>query len=146
MVRVRQHRRRVEGGTTSVVEHERKEKLSMAQLQSELRPFSGSEDHFRHMSGLIYTDGINYLAERAEAFWLIDLIASYHRKEPFQIWILKVDKSKAMTERSPWAVITMQEDTNAPIIVKQNIPYTDFPNGTLKLYVSNGTLMLPNEY
>jgi len=40
----------------------------------------------------------------------------------------------------------MRTDTGNPEIVLQKIPFTDFPEGVLKLYLSDGVLMLPSEY
>ena len=46
---------------------------------AELGEFSGDLNRYRHPAQptVIYTPGIRHLAERAEAHWLIDLIASY---------------------------------------------------------------------
>lgn len=113
--------------------------------QSDLDQFIGTEQYWKHwMPGLVFTDGVKYLAETAGAFWLIDIVASYRRKEPFQIWTLKVNKDHA--EDEPMAVVTMQEDTYQPELVRQEIPYTDFPLDEIKLYLIDGILLLTTEY
>jgi hypothetical protein len=118
--------------------------LSMAELQSELRQFTGTEKWHRNQMfpNSTYTDGIKYLAEKAQAFWLIDLILSCQHgriaRIPFQIWWLKVTGSKAVAE--------MRQDTGQPVEVRQKIPFTDFPQGELKLYYVNNVLLLPSEY
>ncbi len=43
-------------------------------LEDELEQFYGTEKWYRHFTGLVYTDGIKYLAENAGAYWLIDLV------------------------------------------------------------------------
>ena len=45
----------------------------------ELRRFTGDLERYRHSFNrrVIYTPGVQHLAERAGAYWLIDLIASY---------------------------------------------------------------------
>ncbi len=88
---------------------------------------------------------MKFLAEKAGAFWLIDLVASHQtarlRQEEFQLWILTVDR-----DNTPMAVATCQADTGKPLLVRQEIDYTDFPLPSIKLYLVDGVLMLPDEY
>jgi len=84
-----------------------------------------------------YTDGVKFLWESCDAYWLLIAIASYRRKEEFQIWELKVDNGSA--------VLTMKEDSNRRAKVRQEIPLTDFPLDGIKLYLENGVLCLPSE-
>lgn len=110
-----------------------------------LSHFTGSENFYRYNflgTSFVYTDGIQYLMLNGAA-WLVDAIASYQPRKDvkncrFQVWELEVKDSKA--------VLTMREDTDMPIIVKQEIPYTDFPLDSFKLWLVNGTLLLPSEY
>ena len=104
----------------------------------ELDQFTGTENYWRHWLGGKFTDGVKYLADKAGAHWLLDAIFSYHRPEPFQVWTLKVKDSQA--------VLTMQEDTDTPVKVKQKIKYTDFSLDEVKLYLIDGILLLPSEY
>ena len=78
------------------------------------------------------------MAEAMGAYWLIDSIFSYRKKEEFQMWTLIVRKQKAL--------LTMREDTRGPKLVEQWIEYTDFPEGRWKFYVVDGVLMVPREY
>ena len=100
---------------------------------------------------LVFTDGVNDLRQAADAFWLVDAIASHRRTESFQIWELKVN------QKDSTAVLSMKIDTDEPDIVNQEIEYTDFPLDSIKFYVEEGgygsmekwipclVLMLPNE-
>jgi hypothetical protein len=115
-------------------------------LERDLVQFCGTENWWKHWTGRItFTDGVKFLAEKAGAFWLIDLVASHQtarlRQEEFQVWILTVDRSK-----TPMAVATCQADTDEPLLVKQEIEYTDFPLPLIKLWLVDGVLMLPGEY
>lgn len=109
-----------------------------------------------HYNGLfgknyVYTDGIKYLLEAADAYWLLQAIFSYRRKEDFQLWSLKVMSDKT-------AVLTMKEDTDCPNLVEQKIHYTDFPLEEIEFYAINDhncngewgpvhvVLMLKSEY
>jgi len=108
---------------------------------SELNNFTGTEKYYKHWTGiLVYTDGVQYLAKEGGAYWLIDAIASYRRREHFQLWELKVN-----TETKE-AVLTMREDSDTPVLVKQEIGFTDFPLSKIKLYLIDGVLLLPSEY
>ena len=108
-------------------------------MQTDLTGFTGTENYYQHwLKRGVYTDGVKYLAEKAGAYWLLDAIFSYHRSEPFQIWTLKVNDSHATLE--------MREDTGAPIKVRQEIEFTDFPLKEVKLYLIDGVLLLPSEY
>lgn len=77
------------------------------------------------------------VAEKSGAYWLIDAVFSYARKEPFQLWELDVKDSKAN--------LTMREDSDLEALVNQEIEYTDFPEGKWKFYLENKVLMLPGE-
>ena len=95
---------------------------------------------FRHFP--VATDGVMDLAEAAECFWLLDVIGSHqtNRKlDPvFQVWMLSVNKEDDS------AVVRGFNDTT--LIVTKEIPYTDFPLDSVKLYVENGVLLLPSEH
>jgi len=114
----------------------------------DLEKFGGTEHWFRHqlIRNVLYTDGAKYVADEGGAYWLIDAIASYQlkRKEPFQVWNLVVNPDKS-------AVLTMKEDSDQPILVKQDIRYTDFPLPKIEIWaVNNGdgnvVILLPSEY
>lgn len=111
-----------------------------------LEQFIGTENYYPHWIGIRYTDGVKYLAEEAEAYWLIDAIASWQlspevKGDPMlqriQFWKLRVDGHSA--------VLTCERDENN-IAVTQKISYTDFPLESITLYLANGILLLPSEY
>ena len=99
-----------------------------------------SENYWKN--GLLhfqYTDGVKFLHESCDCYWLLVAISSHKRIEPFQVWELKVESDKS-------AVLTMREDSNEPILVEQEIEYTDFPLEEIKLWLIDGILILPSEY
>lgn len=112
--------------------------MEREKLEQGLAQFVGTEEWHKHQFGLKYTDGVKFLAENSGAYWLVDAIASYQKKESFQLWTLTVTDHRAVLE--------MREDSDAPIIVQQNIEFTDFPLPEIKLYLVDGVLMLPSEY
>jgi hypothetical protein len=120
------------------------------EIRNNMAQAYGSEGFTRHplCRHLVSTDGVQQLANDAECFWLIDAIASYRRLEEFQLWELFVDVENQS------AVLTMQEDSDKPELVRQEIEYTSFPLQSVKFYVELGSidgqnpiyvLMLPTE-
>ena len=111
----------------------------------ELSQFTGTENWYRHpvVRKMLYTDGIRYMMNTADAYWLIDEVAfqQYHprvKTEEFQVWILAVD-----LEASTAALRC--EDGNGRVLCSKQIPYTDFPLVEIKIYVSNNVILLPSE-
>jgi hypothetical protein len=117
----------------------------MSALKHHLSGFIGTECY--HQLSLVpirCTDGVYALAERAQAYWLVDVIASYQldpkfRKMPFQVWEISVDANK-------YAVVLMRQDSGKKPEVEQVVPYTSFPAGKFEFFLQHGVLMLPSEY
>jgi hypothetical protein len=104
----------------------------------------GSEAVFRHWSRrLVYTEGVQFLAEQAGAYWLIDLIASWCvdpriQANEFVHWKLTVNADRT--------AIALADDGNGNEILRQNISFTDFPLDEITLFLTDRTLLLPSEY
>ncbi len=110
-------------------------------LEAELDQFHGTTRYFRNFTGLLFTDGIKYLAEQASCYWLVDLVGSHQPAVEgvrFQLWEIAVEDSKAL--------VTMREDTHEPVLVRQRIPYTDFPLKEFSFYCVDSVMMLKSEY
>ena len=89
----------------------------------------------------VITDGVLTLAKAAECFWFLDIICSYQGDKKFttrlQVWELKVQSD---------ASATVYGYNDESLVIKQEIPYTDFPLDELKLYLIDGVILLPVEY
>lgn len=115
-----------------------------AKLLASLAMHTGSECVFRHWTGrLVYTEGVEDLAQQAGAYWLIDLVASWTidgamRDEEFVVWNLTVNAVRT--------AVAVADDGNGRELARQDIEYTDFPLDEIKLYLIDGTLLLPSEY
>lgn len=128
----------------------------IAEIQNALDYFIGTESYHRLgiMPNVVSTDGVKWLAENAECFWLMDIIASYQsqikRKPQFeklrgmQSWTLTLNKTGNGAK-----VICTDGDSNEPYIT-QKIPFTDFPLQTITLWVQPQdnlmVIMLPSEH
>jgi hypothetical protein len=115
------------------------------QIATELKQFTGSSIFYKHWLGLKYTEGIKYLADKTNCYWLLDAIFSHQTKKllcdqnlrEFQIWYLRVENNSG--------ILICEWDTNQEVL-RQEIEYTDFPLSHIKLYLVETILMLPSEY
>lgn len=113
-------------------------------LIRQLAMHTGSECCFRHWTGrLVYTEGVQFLARQAGAYWLIDLVASWMPDprlvgEEFVVWKLTVQPDHT--------AIAIADDGNGNELTRQEIEFTDFPLEEISLYLTNSTLLLPSEY
>jgi len=125
------------------------------QAVSKLSRHCGTSKYYRHAlcRRLLFTDGIADMAEQLSAYWLIDLVASYvaTRDLPaMTFWELRRLQERAAND----AVVVAREDIGRPYVVRQLIPFTDFPidvDETFSVWLqSTGdgrfVLMLPTEY
>ncbi|BAZ37555.1 hypothetical protein NIES4101_34780 [Calothrix sp. NIES-4101] len=115
------------------------------QIKAALDQFTGSTIIYKHWLGLKYTEGIKYLADETNCYWLIDAIFSHQTEQllsnqnlrEFQIWHLRVNNKSG--------ILICEWDTNQEVL-RQNIEYTDFALKHIKLYLVETVLMLPSEY
>ena len=119
-------------------------KIEPNELLSELAHFTGTTQWYRNpmFPKFLFTDGVKYLAEKAECYWLIDYIFSYQldsqiQGHEFQVWKIFVADNKATIK---------VEDGNDNLIKEMSIPYTDFPLPEFTLWFSEGVLLLKSEY
>jgi hypothetical protein len=114
-------------------------KTTEADIRNIYSHASGTVEWHKHIFGKLFTDGVLAVAEKAGAFWLIDVVMSYRRPEHFQVWTLTVTGSKCVVE--------MKLDSKTDKVqVRQRIGYTDFPEGVYEFWMVDGVLMLPSEY
>jgi hypothetical protein len=110
-----------------------------------LNQFTGGGTYRRNTFGMVYTEGVSYLAENADCWWLIDAIESYHPAlmcdpdyRQYQFWDLVVTGNAA--------VLTCRKDSDQEPTIRQVIAYTDFPLPAIALWVECGVLILPSEH
>lgn len=125
---------------------------------ADLRQFTGDLERYRHplARSVIYTPGVQFLAERAGAYWLIDEIALAiaggevakageidGRVLGLHFWKLEVSKDRT-------AVLTARADDGVTPFVTKTIPWTDFPLDHVDVWAGfdgrHWTLYLPSEH
>lgn len=119
--------------------------MNTIEIQEALACFHGTTSYYSHQllpgHQLKLTDGCHYLRETCKCYWLFDIIASYHgqlKEAAFQVWHLKKKKGHVFTISCT--------DGNNNELASQDIPFSDFPLESIKIWVVNSVAMLPSEY
>lgn len=100
----------------------------------------GTEVVWKHPLGLIYTDGVRLFAMEHQAYWTLDVVASYLtrlRQFDFLVIYFDVDDGKCCFHA--------REDSDLPDVIIQHIPFTDL-NVSIRFYLIDGMLMFHSEY
>ena len=110
-----------------------------------LRQFTGTEQWYRHWFNkkMLYTDGVKFFAEEAGggAYWFLDIVAT----EIF-----------GLLEANPFLAIKLVSENGRPIVIaedgnnnvlfkRDDIEYTDCPEGTWLFFMSDNVMLLPSE-
>ena len=137
-------------------------KITAEQLEQELSHFFGTEEYHKYsprmFPQMLLTDGASHLAEKAHAYWLMDIISSVapekvNKGHDFMVaWLTKKeDGAEFILDDGNWSESQPQQPRN--ILYKQEIEYTDFPLDKIRLFVSflndssrHILIMLPSEY
>ena len=125
-------------------------KAQVNEIKEGLQHFHGTEMFYQiPLLKTRFTDGLKYLSEVAECFWLItdtSVIAKslMNRSEFITIDFKRLDKEKQ--DFTGYEAEIIYSDGNDTILEKQRYSLTDFPLDELRLFFVNDTLMLPSEY
>ncbi|WP_026809938.1 DUF6876 family protein [Arenibacter latericius] len=115
-----------------------------------LQHFHGSEIlYIIPLTGTRYTEGIKYLANVAECYWLItdaSIMAISLMKQSSFITIDYKRLSKEKQDYIGYEAEVIYGDGNDNIFQSHRYRVTDFPLNELRLFYVNNTLMLPSEY
>ena len=121
-------------------------------LMDRSRRWNGTDQYWKHLFGLKYTDGVKAHAELAQAFWLIDAIASWqpqvktnrHKHNDWIVWFLDVKLKRYTKER--YAVLTARADENEDPFITQKIEFTDHPVGKWEFWQEGDVVIIPEEH
>jgi hypothetical protein len=124
--------------------------IDIDELKSALSNFSGCDTFTRWsiLSKDVATEGVIFLAEKADCFWLLDLISSHQldpkvKREELQVWKL--------TGTPGGAAVVVCENGNGKEVTRQELEYNTFPLPEIAIWatvnaIGSRTLMLPSEY
>lgn len=119
----------------------------------ELNHFTGSTSFYRYWSNhkMIYTEGVQYLAEKTDSMWLIDAIGLNLFPRLLKEYKDRFYSIQFLVHSDYTAVITVG-DGNGNVYLEHKIKWTDFPviGKPVKFYLCKADehycLMLPSEY
>ena len=123
--------------------------MTKDQLLDGLRNFYGTEHYYRHMPGLVITDGVKFLADNAGCYWLLDMVWSYLpmlRKSRDTFFVVRYAGTPGAS-----GLFSITDDIPPnQTYAQQAIEHTDFPLDEIVLYLSateeEFILMLRSEY
>jgi len=106
------------------------------------RELHGADGLYEYAFGLVVTSGVKAIADEAECYWFLDIIASVQympevQAQDHQTWQLKRLQGKRF-------VATM-EDGNYNVIYSQDVPQSNFKDDHLTVWLINKTILLPSE-
>ena len=125
-------------------------KAQVNEIKEQLQYFNGTEMFYSiPLLKTRFTDGLKYLSEVAECFWLItdtSVIAKslMNRSEFITIDFKKLPQEERESKGFDAEII--YSDGNDNVLEKQGYRASDFPLDELRLFFVNDTLMLPSEY
>lgn len=111
-----------------------------------LDQFHGSESFYKHplFRQFVYTEGVQYVAEQGEAFWLLEKIFACKQ------CVEKLQNERflafTLTKKDQGGASFSVEDGNHNALYSENILFTDFPLQTITFWFVGETLLLPSEY
>ncbi|PKA99643.1 hypothetical protein B0O79_3361 [Flavobacteriaceae bacterium MAR_2009_75] len=124
--------------------------MNPQELKARLAAFSGTESFYKiPLLNTVITDGIQYLANKANCFWLVTDASVVAKSLMNRSSFITVDFKKLSTEKQKvfgYAAVIEYSDGNDTILETQKYHLADFPLETIRLFFTNNTLMLPSEY
>lgn len=117
-------------------------------LLRDLSNFTGTENYYSStFKSLNLTDGIHYLREKLNCYWLIDIVesvqylAKIRDNKEFIVWKIEVKEDKSFK-------VTAWNDTpyKSELLYKQEGKYTDFILKDFEFYQEQDVLLLKTEH
>jgi len=120
------------------------------EIKEGLQHFHGSEMLFQiPLLKTKFTDGIKYLANAAECFWLVTDSSVIAKSLMDKSRFITIDFRKFSEEEKEalgYEASIDYSDGNGHIFETHKYHITDFPLEELRLFFVDNTLMLPSEY
>ena len=120
------------------------------EIKEGLQHFHGTEMFYQiPLLRTRFTDGLKYLANVADCFWLITDTSVIAKSLMDRSRFITIDfkrLSGETQESTGYEAEIIYTDGNDNILEKHGYRVTDFPLDELRLYFVNDTLMLPSEY
>lgn len=113
-------------------------------FRREIGTYTGSSHFFRHpmFPNYLYTEGVKFMADTLEAYWLIDHVMALQLEAPlrnyrFQVWEIQV--------RADTSATITATNRAGRVIKTTEFELTDFPLASFTLWWNQQLLLLPRE-
>ena len=123
--------------------------MEKQEILKELGNFSGTENYYKSSFGsLSLTDGMQYLREALNCYWLIDIVESVQHlpkikeNSDFILWRIIVNKDKSFLVEA-FRDMPYNADN---LLYSQKAEYTDFKLEGYEFYQCKDVLLLKGEY
>ncbi|WP_421806095.1 DUF6876 family protein [Flagellimonas sp.] len=96
-----------------------------------------------------YTEGIQYLAQSANAFWLLTDASVMGKSLSDKSRFITIDFKRytpVEVETYGYDAVITYTDGNGNTLALQQYHFTDFPLEQIRLFFVDNTLLLPSEY
>ena|SRR5680860_88248 len=124
--------------------------ISPYELRNNLETFTGTETFYKiPLLNTRFTDGIKYLADTANCFWLVtdtSVIAKSLLNRSRFITIDFKKLSEDVQDALGYEAVIEYSNGNDIIMETHKYHFTDFPLENIRLFFVDNTLMLPSEY
>ncbi len=124
--------------------------ISSHKLMNNLETFSGTEMfHSIPLLNTRFTDGIKYLANAANCFWLVTDLSVIAKSLTNRSRFITIDfkkLSEEMQDAIGYEAIIEYGNGNGRILETHKYHSTEFPLKKLRLFFTEDTLYLPNEH
>ena len=119
-------------------------------LKEQLSQFCGSQQIFTlPLCRTRYTEGIQFLAQSANAFWLLTDASVMGKSLRDKSRFITIDfkrYSPSEVETHGYDAVITYTDGNGTVLTFQQYHFTDFPLEQIRLFFVGNTLLLPSEY
>tara|TARA_R110002126_G_scaffold116967_2_gene256684 strand:+ start:960 stop:1340 length:381 start_codon:yes stop_codon:yes gene_type:complete len=125
-------------------------KAQVNEIKEGLQHFHGSEMLYQiPLIRTRFTNGLKYLANVAECFWLITDVSVIAKSLLNRSHFITIDFKRLSEEEQDYTGYEAEiiySDGNGNVFETHQYNFTDFPLDELRLYFVDNTLMLPSEY
>ena len=125
-------------------------KAQVYEIKEGLQHFHGSEMFYQiPLIRTRFTNGLKYLANVAECFWLITDVSVIAKSLLNRSHFITIDFKRLSEEEQDYTGYEAEiiySDGNGNIFEIHRYNFTDFPLDELRLYFVDNTLMLTSEY
>jgi len=125
--------------------------MKSEQILSELGNFTGTENYHRFsiLSKMVLTDGMKFLCDSCESYWLMDIVSSVQQEDKiiknsnFIVWRIKLNDNDKGFVVSAYRDSPFNKDN---LLYEQVGGYTDFGIKEFEFYQCGKVILLTGEY